>query len=124
MRSWCTIGRFRLRMAPSATCQDLPMKPAAWLLVRREGSRALRLRRDDLLARYVAATAARERLSVDRYLVRLGDEEDDLPRGVEPQAHRDARLGGEPAPDDLDAPALVPAGSELVANERAGLLLP
>jgi hypothetical protein len=57
-------------------------------------------------------------------LARLGDEEDDLSLAVEPQAHRGARTLGEPVPDDLDAPVFVPAGSKLVANERAGLLLP
>jgi hypothetical protein len=67
--------------------------------------------------------SARARLSRP-LLVRLGDEEDDLPLAVEPQAHRGARTGGEPVPDNLDAPVLVSTGRELVANERAGLLLP
>ena len=71
-----------------------------------------------------ASRAARERVFSRPLLVQLGDEEDDLPLAVEPQAHLCARTLGEPAPDDVDAPVLVPAGIELAASERMGLVLP
>lgn len=71
-----------------------------------------------------ASRAARERVFSRPLLFRLGDEEDDLPLAVEPQAHRCARPLGEPAPDDVDAPVLVPAGVELAASERTGVVLP
>ena len=71
-----------------------------------------------------ASRAARERVFSRPLLVQLGDEEDDLPLAVEPQAHCCARTLCEPAPDDVDAPVLVPAGIELAASERMGLVLP
>ena len=72
----------------------------------------------------VSESTSRERVFSRPLLVQLGDEEDDLPLAVEPQAHRCARTLGEPAPDDVDAPVLVPAGIELAASERMGLVLP
>jgi hypothetical protein len=103
---------------------SIPNGPASWLLAAGRDPEHCNTSWDDVLARDVAAAAAPECLLVEGLPIRLGDEEDDLPLAVEPQAHRGARSLGEPATHDLDAPVLVPAGSELAADERAGLLLP